>query len=486
MSTLPFTNLGDSSLQPSSVSIVSDAREAVTPLAHSEPTLPLAVEMAHAVSGLCVDQLDPIVVNKVKTCLFDLIGCALESVDKPWSQQAREMAAPAVSDSAKAGAIIGSQQHSSWADAAFVNAVMGHGLVREDMHSASISHLGVVVLPTVLALAQHRRVSGKDFLAAVVAGYEVGARIGRSLMDAQLARLFRPTGITGPIGAAAAGARLLGLNPQQTANAMALATNTVAGFNQWGHTGGSEMFFHVGFAARNAVSAVLLAEAGAFGSPSALDGEAGLFASHGKREAAATVHMFQGGPEILAVYHKPVPACNFAQTACQAAMRLARSGRCAAEHIAAITIRVPSAGANYPGCDFTGPYDHVLQAKMSIQYNVAAALLTAGVTEANFELLKDARLHRLLSMTRLEVDADMTRAYPGQQGGGVEVRLADGSRHEERLIDVVNATADDVIARFRMAATERLGAEACARIESLVEGLQSSPDAGLLSAALSA
>jgi 2-methylcitrate dehydratase PrpD len=74
-------------------------------------------------------------------------------------------------------------------------------------------------------------------------------------------------------GGAAGGARLLGLNEQQVTSAIALAANTTVGFNQWAHTGGSEMFFQAGFAARNAVTSVRLAEAGAFASPSALDGE---------------------------------------------------------------------------------------------------------------------------------------------------------------------------------------------------------------------
>lgn len=446
--------------------------------------MPLAARLSAQLVSLAMDDFSPQVIAKARTCLYDLIGCAFESVDKPWSRQAMAMAAHAEPGALGAGTVIGSPRASSLADAAFVNAVMGHGLVREDMHSASISHLGVAVLPALLALAQHRRVSGRDFIAAAIAGYEAGARIGRALMDPQLARIFRPTGITGPLGAAAAGARLLGLDAAQTASAIALAANTTAGLNQWGYTGGSEMYFHVGFAARNGVSAVLLAEAGAFVSPAALDGEAGLFAAYGKRAAASGVCLFEGEPEILAVYHKPVPACNFAQTACQAALALARAGQCPPERIEAITIRVPHAGATYPGCDFLGPYDHVLQAKMSIQYNVAAALLTGGVTEANFELLRDARLHRLLGVTQLEVDEPMTRAYPGQQGGAVEVRLADGERHGMRLADVVNASEQDVRERFRAAATGRVGAAACARIEWLIDGLAQCDDAGQLAASL--
>lgn len=443
---------------------------------------PLATRLARELAAAPRD-LGEEVAAKVRTCLYDLIGCALEAGGHPWSRQAQAIAARA---GAAGVTIIGSRQTAAVADAAFVNAVMGHGLVREDMHAASISHLGVAVIPAVLALAQLRRASGRELLAAIVAGYEVGARIGRALMDPDLARMRRPTGLTGPIGAAAAGALLLGLDQAQTTSALALAANTTAGLNEWGHTGGSEMYFHPGFAARNAVTAVLLAEAGAFASPSALDGEAGLFTSLGKRASADAVRLFTGSPEILAVYHKPVPACNFAQTPTQVALTLARAGKCPPGRIEAITIRVPRAGAAYPGCDFRGPFAHVLQAKMSIQYNVAATLLTGDASEANFGLLEDAALQRLLARTRLEVDAAMTRAYPAQQGGAVEVLLVDGTRHDERLPDVVNATSAEVRERFRAAAAVRLGAGAAARIEQLIEQLQDSDDAGRLPAALGA
>ncbi|MBL6750203.1 MAG: MmgE/PrpD family protein, partial [Nevskia sp.] len=368
--------------------------------------------------------------------------------------------------------------------AAFANAVMGHGLVREDMHSGSISHLGIVVLPALLALAQYRRVGGRDFIAAAVAGYEAGGQIGRAVMDAELARIHRPTGITGPIAAAAAGARLLGLDKAQATSAIALGANTTAGFNQWAHTGGSEMFFHAGFAARNGVTAARLAEAGAFASPTALDGEAGLFAALGKRAAAARVALFESAPEILSVYHKPVPACNFAQTASQAALRIARDGQFALDRIASITVRVPRAGMLYPGCDYCGPFAHILQAKMSIQYNVAAALIERGVSEKNFELLHDARLHRLLKMTTLQVDDDMTRAYPARQGGEVEIRDGSGRVQHVRLDDVVNAAADEVRARFRAAAAGVVGQARGQDIEACIDSLERSEDAGQLSALL--
>ncbi len=444
---------------------------------------PLATRMARSVVAVSAESLPAEVTDKVKLCLIDLIGCAFESRQLPWSRQAVQVAEQM--DGKSGGAtIIGMPGSFALGDAAFANAVMGHGLVREDMHSGSISHLGIVVLPALLALAQYRRISGRDFIAAVVAGYEVGGQVGRAVMDADVAKIHRPTGITGPVAAAAAGSRLLGLSIEQATSAIALGSNITAGFNQWAHTGGSEMFFHAGFAARNALSAVRLAESGAFASPSALDGEAGLFASLRKRSAAAKVELFKAAPEILSVYHKPVPACNFAQTASQAALTIARDAKLAVDRIASITVRVPRAGALYPGCDYTGPFAHILQAKMSIQYNVAAALIEGGVSEKNFELLNDARLLRLIGLMTLEVDDEMTRAYPGKQGGEVEVRVTGGATQRLRLEDVVNATPSEVRERFRLAVEAAVGKARAQEIEACIDGLDRNDDAGQLASLL--
>ncbi len=105
---------------------------------------------------------------------------------------------------------MGTKLRVSPGDAAFANATLGHGLVREDMHTGAVSHLGVVIYPTLLALAERQPVSGKDFIRAAVCGYEAGAAIGRALVDKEFVRFHRPTGTTGPIGAALAGSILLG------------------------------------------------------------------------------------------------------------------------------------------------------------------------------------------------------------------------------------------------------------------------------------
>ena len=418
-------------------------------------------------------------VEKLKICLLDFFACALEARDLPWSRQAAGLGAR---DQGPAH-IVGTAQRSSVLQAAFANAVAGHGLVREDMHAGSVSHLGVVVLPSLLALSESRKITGPAFIAAAVVGYEMGAKLGRALVTPGFARLFRPTGFTGPLAGAAAGSRLLGLSEAACASALALAANTVSGLNQWPHSGGAEMFFHPGFAARNALTAVELAAAGADAAADALDGEAGLFAAFRPGSPAPDIELFTGAaPELLEVYNKPVPACNFAQTPCQAALALVREGGLKMDGIRAIRVRASEAAVRYPGCDHAGPFERALQAKMSIQFGVAAALLHGSVEEANYRLLDDPEILRLAGLMTLEADPGFTAAFPAAQGASVEIELGDGRVLSQRIADVIPATPEQVRSRLRAAAGAALGEDKAAAIERFTDRLEEADDVGLLPA----
>ncbi len=410
------------------------------------------------------------VVEKVKIGLLDMLSCALEARSLPCGCQAIKMAARAQGGVAQ---IIGTDYRVSAGDAAFVNATLGHGLVREDMHTGAVSHLGVVIYPVLLALAQRKPVCGKKFILAAACGYEVGAAIGRALVDAEFVRFHRPTGTTGPIGAAFAGSMLLDLDEDAMVSAIGLAANTAAGLNEWPYSGGDEMFFHPGFAARNAVTAVELAELGAFASETALDGRSGLFAALHRSDRIASVAAFKPGIwEILSVYYKPAPACNYAQTACQAALAAGVGVR--SSEIMEIRVACSAAAVAYPGCNFAGPFDRVLQAKMSIQYCVAATLARGRIEEANYHLLDDPEVMRLLSVTTLDADPAFTANYPAAQGAEVKLVLRDGETRRWRMDDLVPAGADEIRARFRAASNNATA------VEAFIEKLEEQEDVGML------
>lgn len=422
------------------------------------------------------ERLPPEAVQKVKNALLDFLSCAFEARDLPWGCQAIQMASRAAGGQA---AIVGTAFHTAAGEAAFANATLGHGLVREDMHAGAVSHLGVVIFPTLLALAQEERATGRDFVVAAVCGYEIGAAIGRALMDQEMVSRFRPTGITGPLGGAMAGSRLLRLSEDAAVSALGLAANATGGLNEWPYCGGDDMFFHPGFAARNAVTAVQLAQLGARASESALDGRAGLFAGLNRADRIARVAPFSDQPlEIFSIYHKPAPACNYAQTACQAALDVAR--KVVSADVESITVKASAAAVGYPGCDFAGPFERILQAKMSIQYCVAATLARGVIAETNYRLLNDPEVVRLAGMTRLEAAAGFTAAYPQAQGAEVTVRLRDGRAVTSRREDVTPATPHEIRERFRSAA-----GEAATSIEEAVDRLEEQDNMSSMAALLS-
>jgi 2-methylcitrate dehydratase PrpD len=439
--------------------------------------VPLARQMARSVLALDLGDFGPEVVAKAKLCLLDFLSCAFEAGNHPWSRQA-----VAIAQAGGSATIIGTSQLSSPADAAFANAVMGHGLVREDMHAASIAHHGVVIWPTLLALSEQTPLHGAKLLAAAIIGYETGARIGRALLTSDLARLYRPTGLVAPPGAALAGSFALGLSEEAATSAIAIAANTSSGLNEWPHAGGSDMYFHPGFAASNAIKAIGLAAAGAFGSETILEGEAGLFAAYRRQAAPDIIALFPNGEsEIMAVYSKPVPACNFAQTAAQAALRVSQE-LADADEIDRVVIRAPDAAVRYPGCDSTGPYRNALQAKMSIPFSVAATLVRGGIEEENYSELDDADIIRLVSVTDLAADAGFTAAFPGKQGAEVTVHLRGGRTIRHALPDVIAATPSDIRARFRAAASRVLGENRARRLEQLIDGCEQLGNAGVIAA----
>jgi len=441
----------------------------------------LARRIAQAAIAARYEDFAPEVVAKLKLCLLDFIGCTFEARDLPWSRRAAALAEA----SNGPATIFATGQSASVAEAAFANGVAGHGLVREDMHAGSVSHLGVVVLPALLALSQRKPVSGRDFIASAIVGYEAGARLGRALISSDFARFFRPTGFTGPIAAACAGSRLFGLAEDAASSAIALAANTTAGLNQWPHEGAEEMFYHPGFAARSAVTAVALAEQGAAASEGALDGPAGLLSAYLGGRTIPEIKLFDGAPELLAVYIKPVPACNFAQTPCQAALAIIQSPNAQSlglrgSDIRAVRVTASYAAVNYPGCDYRGPFRTRLQAKMSIQFSVAAALRYGTVAETNYARLDDPEIMRLIDLMTVAADEGFTREFPARQGSRVEIDTGDGRTLAQSLPDVVPATEAEVRTRFRASATDALGSGRATEIEAFIDSLETAGSAGAL------
>ncbi|WP_159459829.1 MmgE/PrpD family protein [Scatolibacter rhodanostii] len=161
---------------------------------------------------------------------------------------------------------------------AVCNGFRAHLLDIDDVHGDVRGHPGAVILSALLAAATPQT-SGEIFLAAYIIGVEVMARLGEALNPEHYLKGWHNTFTLGTVGAAAALSRLFELNAEQTAQAMGAAATQSAGLRA--QFGSSVKAMHIGFAARNALEAVRLIQAGLNGEKEALFKKFGFFEVYG-------------------------------------------------------------------------------------------------------------------------------------------------------------------------------------------------------------
>ena len=160
---------------------------------------------------------------------------------------------------------------------ALLNGIFGHSLDFDDTHADSSLHPSAPVVPAALAAAEIVGSSGKDLLAAIVAGFEVCCRLGNALdPTSHYARGFHPSATAGTFGAAAAAAKIFGLDRHQIASAFGVAASQAAGSLQFLINGGWNKRYQVGAAAMNGLIAATLAKEGFKGAADAIEGKHGF------------------------------------------------------------------------------------------------------------------------------------------------------------------------------------------------------------------
>jgi 2-methylcitrate dehydratase PrpD len=415
------------------------------------------------------------VLHAVKLCLADFLGCCSVGSRLPIGDAMRSFARHR--DGAAQAYHYAAGRKLPAPVAAFGNATLGHSLIREDMHVASGSHIGVLVIPAVLALVERDGLSGRDLVTGIVAGYEVASLLGTAVWSSGThTRHFRPSGITGSFGAAGATATAAGADRETTVHALALAANFAGGLNEWAWSGSEEIFVHAGMAAQNGLTAYDLAVSGVRGSPRALEGRDGLFAAFGAGEKGAAIFAqlldVTGPPAILGVEHKPVAGCNLIQTPIAAAIKL-HAELPDPQAIERIVLHTFTEAQRFPGCDHAGPFDSVQQTKMSLQFGVCAALVHGHVDEIIYRQFDDAVMNDLRHRFEIVIDPEMNAAFPERQPVRLDVMTRDGATISSGFDDVPWLDAAAVLDRF---GAEMPSMAAADRILASIDNLIGAPD----------
>jgi 2-methylcitrate dehydratase PrpD len=269
-------------------------------------------------------------------------------------------------------------------DAAFVNGVMARALDFCDAIAPG-PHPGSAVIPAALAASELAGgCSGEDFIAAVVAGTEVAARL--NLTEAAYDR-FDPTGICVPFGAAAAAARLLGLSHKETWSALAQAFNYCGGSFQSNIDGSLGVRFVQGRVAQTGVICARLASKGITGPRNFLDGVYGYFHLYGKNMSTGENALSDLGARYLLrnLVFKKYPSCAMTAGSIDVTLKLTAEEALRADDIERIDITVPPYAYKLVGHAFEIGDNPKVNAQFSIQYCVANALIRKASKLFHFE-----------------------------------------------------------------------------------------------------
>ncbi len=421
-------------------------------------------DLAAFVAGLELDVLPPEIIAAAKAALIDHVGVALGGIKERAALGARHLAQDWKTPG-NARILAGPTTRAGLA--AFVNGTAAHAMDFDDTHPGGSGHISAPVWSTALAVASDRGSGELSAIRGFVAGYEVMARLGgggtAGIGKALQERGLHPTSVNGVIGAAAAAASIMQLDPETTEHALGLAATSAGGLVT--SFGTDAKPYHAGRAAWNGIMAAELAARGVQASTDALEIHGGLL-SEFIQDGKATI------PDLSFEYwelsrngYKAYPCCRAAHASILAAQKLVPE--IAGRHIVRVQARVHWSAQFTAG--ITEPRTP-LEAKFSVAYCVAAALLGYDLSLQDFEepVLSDPAVQSLARLVQLQPVQDQP-----QKEAEVEVWLEVG-QHLRGASDCFLGHPDNpmseeqFVAKFMSLAGPSLGS---GRAEALLDAL---------------
>ena len=338
--------------------------------------------LAEFSARLQFDDIPANVIEQIKLHILDGIGVCLHGTALPWSQKIASMVIEEGGNGA--AGLWGSAARTSISQAVLVNCTAGHAFEMDDIHKESVLHPNSIAVPVALAIAGNKKnANGRKVLTAIIAGYEIGTRVGNAATTALFLNGFHPQGTSGTFVAADTAGRLLELNAEAMHNAFGIAGSMGAGLMA-AQEGAMVKRLHAGRAAQSGVYAVMLAQRGFTGISNVLEAEYGgflsafsrtfklerLLAGLGMDWEAAKVG-FKMYPNVTSI-HAALDALHFIQS----------------EHgIKAQDIRLIEVGCGHMTYVHTAwPYEPtgVTAAQMNLFYGLGVMALRGSVTAADY------------------------------------------------------------------------------------------------------
>ena len=334
--------------------------------------------LARYVLSVGPNDLPESVRKEARRTLLNWVGCAVGGSQHETVDVAIAALAP-FSGPAQAS-VLGRHERLDILHASLMNGISSHVFDFDDTHLKTVIHPAGPVVSALLALAEHRPVSGRDFLTSMVVGIEAECRIGNAVYPAHYDRGWHITGTAGVFGAAAACGRSLGLSEQQMVWALGLAATQPVGLREM--FGTMTKSFHPGRAAQNGLTAALLASRGFTSTEFGLEGKSGWanVLSTSRKYGEITSNLGRSYEIALNTY-KPFACGIVIHPAIDACIQLRNEHRLTADAIERIDLRVHPLVLELTGkkAPTTG-----LESKFSVYFAAALAIVVGSAGMRDF------------------------------------------------------------------------------------------------------
>jgi 2-methylcitrate dehydratase PrpD len=442
----------------------------------------LALELAKRINALSFNELPPEAVHWAKVGILDTIGVTLAGSREDTTRIVENVTLYALEGPSL---IFGRGHHASPLDAALVNGTAAHALDFDDCNNTLGGHPSVPILPALFALADDIGASGRDFLAAYVAGFETECKVALGVHFHHYTHGWHPTATLGVFGAAAACAKLLKLPDDRTATAIAIAASLASGIKA--NFGTMTKPLHVGHCTRNGLFAALLARDGFTANAGAFEHKQGylnVFNGEGHYDAARILPAWGKPLDIVkpGIAIKQYPCCGSTHSALDAVLGLVREHKPAPEDIERVDVwtharRLEHTNRPEPKSD--------LDAKFSVQYCLARALLDRRIAIEHFEgrRYEEPAIRKLLP--RIHAAPYTTAQFPEDNHFGAEVKvtLQGGKVLSAKVDQPFGRTSENPLPasllkeKFDNCATRVLPKERVGQLYSAIQGFENLKDA---------
>ena len=429
-------------------------------------------DLAAFASRLRFEDIPAPVVERMKDCVLDAVGCCLHGVTLPWTRKVQEMVLS--EGAAPAASIFGGGGKTSVSQAVLVNATAGHAFELDDIHKESIVHPGSLALPVAMALAEAAGgVSGRDLITGMVAGYEVGTRVGNAATMSLFLRGFHPQGTSGAFVAAATAGRMLGLKPGEMQHTLGIVGSQAGGLMA-AQEGAMVKRFHCGRAAQSGVYSALLAGRGFTGITNVLEAPyGGYLSSLSDKPVPAKLTAGLGTVwETANVGYKPHASVTSIHTALDALADLLRENGLGADDIARVDVGLSH--MTHVHCAWKYEAQGVTAAQMNLYYGLAVIALdgAAFVDQYREERLRDPRILDFIGRIHARVDPEIEAMGPAfRHAARLKVETRDRRTHTREILHRRGSPENplkpgDIEFKFRNVAR---GCLAPARLERVIE-----------------